>query len=95
MEHLLKLCKQACSVSNDSLAKDEEFKLLIKSAQEDLERQAITNDLSKSLVIQAIVMYVKGNFGNTDSKEKEIAMQRYSFLCNNMSLSSEYKEKEI
>ena len=48
-----------------------------------------------SLLQSAIVMFVKSNFGNTDIKEKELAQKTYSLLCNNLSLSSEYKIKEV
>ena len=49
-----------------------------------------TNDLKKS----AIVMFVKGNFGNVDLKEKELAQKTYSLLCCNLGLSAEYRESE-
>ena len=36
-------------------------------------------------------MFVKANFGNVDIKEKELALSRYSLMCNNLGLSSDYK----
>ena len=38
-------------------------------------------------------MYVKANFGMCDIKEKELAQERYIQICNNLSLSSDYKIK--
>ena len=39
-------------------------------------------------------MFVKANFGNVNIKEKELAQKTYSLLCNNLSLSTEYKIQE-
>ena len=90
-EYMLRLVKLSCSVSENSNAKDEEFRLLINAAREDLIRLNIKDDTSKKLIQQAIVLYVKGNWGNTKIDEKELSLQRYDSLCNNLRLSSEYR----
>ena len=96
MEGLLSLCKKCLSIIQTATIKDEEIQMLIKAAILDMERQGIsvdlntTNDLKKS----AIVMFVKGNFGNVDLKEKELAQKTYSLLCCNLGLSAEYRESE-
>lgn len=93
MEKLLQLAKQCLSIVETATLKDEEIKLLINAGIEDLKRQGIKasagteNDLIKS----SIIMFVKANFGNVDIKEKELAQRTYSLLCNNLSLSSEFK----
>ena len=91
MEEMLKLAKLACSVSESSTVKDEEFKMLISAAQLDMERLDIKIDLNNKLIQQAIVLYVKGYFGNTDIKEKERAIERYSSLCDNLRNSLKYR----
>lgn len=89
---LLTLCKQCLSINNSSTIKDDEINLTIEAAKNDLIRQGINVYKNSSLVRQAIVMYVKANFGNVDIKEKELSAKRYNLLCNNLSLSESYKE---
>ena len=69
-----------------------ELLITIEAAKNDLIRQGINVYKNSSLVRQAIVMYVKANFGNVDIKEKELSAKRYNLLCNNLSLSESYKE---
>lgn len=93
MEKLLKITKQCLSIVETATLKDEEIKMLIKAGIADLKRIEInaTEDTEDSLIQAAIVMFVKANFGNTDIKEKELAKSTYSLLCNNLSLSEDYK----
>lgn len=96
MENLLTLAKQCLSIVSTATAKDLEIKMLIDAAILDLKRQGIKAYYNghNSLVESAIIMFVKANFGNTDIKEKELAQRTYSLLCNNLSLSSDYKESD-
>ena len=93
MEELLKTVKQCLSIVETVTLKDEEIKMLIQAGIADLNRQGIVSslDTKDSLVKSAIVMFVKANFGNVDIKEKELAQRTYSLLCNNLSLSEDYK----
>lgn len=93
MDQLLKITKQCLSIVETATLKDEEIKMLIKAGIADLKRIGIdaTEDTKNSLIQSAIVMFVKSNFGNTDIKEKELAQRTYSLLCNNLSLSEDYK----
>jgi len=97
MDKLLKITKQSLSIVETATLKDEEIGMLIKAGIADLKRQGISasENTEDSLVQSAIVMFVKSRFGNVDIKEKELAQERYSLLCNNLSLSSEYKAKEV
>ena len=96
MEELLKLVKQCLSIVETATLKDEEIKMLILAGIADLNRQGIlvTQDTNDALIKSAIVMYVKGNFGNVDIKEKELAQRTYSNLCANLGLSDDYKVVE-
>ena len=93
MDKLLKIVKQSLSIIETAIFKDEEIKMLIQAGIADLIRQGInaSEDTEESLIQSAIVMFVKGNFGNVDIKEKELAQKTYSLLCNNLSLSEKYK----
>ena len=96
MGELIRKAKACLSIIQTATAKDEEIEMLINAGIADLKRQGIeastatTNDLIKS----AIIMFVKANFGNVDIKEKELAQKTYGLLCNNLSLSSDYKESD-
>lgn len=94
MEELVRKAKQCLSIVENATLKDSEIQMLINAAIADLNRQGISakENTKNELVIATIMMFVKANFGNTDIKEKELAGRTYSLLCNNLSLSSEYKE---
>lgn len=96
MNELLKTAKQCLSIVETATLKDEEIKMLINAGKEDLKRQGIKVDnyIDNELIKSSIIMFVKANFGNVDIKEKELAQRTYSLLCNNLSLSSEYKESD-
>ena len=93
MDELLKLVKQCLSIVETATLKDEEIKMWIQAGIVDLNRQGIVASAGTidSLVQSAIVMFVKGNFGNVDIKEKELAQRTYSLLCANLGLSEDYK----
>ena len=94
MEDLLKKAKQCLSIIETSTYKDEEIKMLINAGINDIKRQDINTEKDDDLVRAAIIMFVKANFGNVNIKEKELAQKTYSLLCNNLSLSTEYKIQE-
>lgn len=73
MQELMKLAKQSLSIIQTSTVKDDEIKMYIDAGINDLTRQGIEviNKLNNSLVQNAIIMYVKANFGNVDIKEKK------------------------
>ena len=96
MEELIYKAKQCLSIVSTSSMKDEEIEMLINAGIEDLKRQGIkaSANTKNDLIISSIMMFVKGNFGMVDIKEKELAQRTYSLLCNNLSLSSDYKESD-
>lgn len=87
------LAKQCLSIVSTATLKDNEIEMWIKMAMADMKRLGIdvTNKLDDDLVIGAIMMYVKGNFGNTDIKEKELCQKAYILHVKEMSLSCEYR----
>lgn len=92
MNELLKVAKQSLSIVETATLKDGEIKMLIRAGIEDLKRQGINIDYDNELIKTSIIMFVKANFGNVDIKEKELAQSRYSLMCNQLGLSSNYKE---
>lgn len=96
MEELVKKAKQCLSIVETATLKDGEIQMLINAAIADLNRQGIvaSTGTKNELVIATVMMFVKANFGNTDIKEKELAQKTYNLLCNNLGLSSDYKESD-
>ena len=87
------LVKQCLSIVPTSTAKDDEIVMWINAGISDLVRQGIdvAKNITDGLIQGAIVMYVKGNFGFVEVKEKELAQRTYTQICCNLSLSSKYK----
>ena len=96
MNELLSLAKEILSIIPTSTAKDSEINLLINSAKKDMERLNIdvTNNIQDDLIIGAIMMYVKANFGNTNVKEKELCQKSYSLFISNIASTHEYLKEE-
>lgn len=90
------LAKECLSITQNATAKDDEIVMWINGAVSDMIRQAINvqENLNDGLVQGAIMMYVKGNFGMVDVKEKQLARETYTNICCNLSLSEKYKIKE-
>lgn len=101
MNNLLKQAKQFLSIVETSTLKDEEIKLLIRSAILELERSGIDikynystdEEQFDSLITTAIMFYVKSTFGNVDIKEKEYALRTFNTLEQSLSLSDGYRKK--
>ncbi len=102
MESLLNTAKQFLSITETATQKDIEIETLIRAGMLELQRAGIDikynyNEEEKTynnLVITAIMMYVKSNFGNVDIKEKELSQRTFNLIEQSLSLSTGYKESE-
>lgn len=86
------LVKQCLSIVGTTTAKDDEIVMWINAGISDMVRQGIdvAKNIADGLIQGAIVMYVKGNFGFVEIKEKELAQKTYIQICCNLSLSQKY-----
>ena len=86
------LVKQCLSIVSTATAKDDEIVMWINAGISDMVRQNIdvAKNITDGLIQGAIVMFVKGNFGFVEAKEKELAQNTYIQLCTNLSLSQKY-----
>lgn len=86
------LVKQCLSIISTATAKDDEIVMWINAGISDMVRQKIdvAGNITDGLIQGAIVMFVKGNFGFVEAKEKELAQKTYKQLCMNLSLSNQY-----
>ena len=91
---LLNLAKQALSIVSTATAKDNEINMWIDSAIADMERAGINarDNTDNGLIESAIIMYVRGNYGSTDPKEKELSMMSYKLHVGELALSDEYRK---
>ncbi len=89
------LAKECLSITKGSTLKNNEIIMLINAAVLDIERQGIDveNHIQDGIIQGAIIMFVKSNFGMVDIKEKEVSQKAYINICNNLSLSSDYKKR--
>lgn len=90
MEELESLVKESLSIVGTSTIKNNEIRLWINAAIEDLSRAGVTAATVSTdnwLIKGAIVMFCKANFGMCSLEEKKLAQSTYSLLCNNLSLS--------
>lgn len=89
---LIKLAKESLSIVSTATLKDNEIKLWINAAISDLQRSGINCNLIDDLIKSAIILYVKGNFGSMDIKEKEMCLNLYNLHRQELALSSKYRE---
>lgn len=94
---LTKLAKECLSIVSSSSLKNNEIEMFIGAGMLDMIRQGIDviKNIENFLVQGAIIMFVKANFGMVDINEKRLAQETYIMLCGNLSLSDEYKIKEV
>lgn len=86
------LVKQCLSIVPTATAKDDEIVMWINAGISDMVRQGINvaSNITDGFIQGAIVMFVKGNFGFVEAKEKELAQRTYNQICCNLSLSQKY-----
>lgn len=95
--NLSTLAKECLSIVSSSSLKNHEIEMFIGAGMLDMIRQGIDviNNMENFLIQGAIMMFVKANFGMVDINEKKLAQETYMMLCGNLSLSAEFKIKEV
>ena len=77
---------------------DSELKALIEAARAELRRAGIrrscVNEEQDALITEAIVTYVKAEFGLTEAKERQGYSDAFESKCRKLALSSDYLEKK-
>lgn len=94
MSDLMILAKQCLGIVKTATLKDEEIEMLINSAKSDMERVDIDvdNNISDSLVINTIMLYVKAHFGDTDINKRKEYLERYTSNIRALKESEEYRK---
>ncbi len=92
----LDLAKEALGIVKDATAVDKTLSTLIGSALEDLARVDIDviGHLNDDLLKTTVMLYVKGQYGDTDINKRNEYMKRYISNLRSMQRSQEYLKKE-
>ncbi len=92
----LNLAKEAVGIVRTSTAVDNTLNTLIGSALEDLSRVDIDvkSHAQDNLLKTTLMLYVKGQYGDTDINKRNEYMKRYTQNLRSMQRSVEYLKKE-
>ena len=94
MDELLSLAKETLGIVSTATAKDNSLKLIIRAGMKDMERAGVKVNIQDYLTRQALMTYVKANFGISNPTDKAKYMESYQLFLAQMSLSDGYKERE-
>lgn len=92
--NLLGLAKETLGIVASATAKDTSLQMIIDAAIKDMTRAGLTVDTTNTLVQNAIMTYVKANFGISNPDEKAKFLEAYQLYLAELSLSDGYKEVE-
>lgn len=88
------LAKETLGIVSTATAKDNSLEMIIQAGINDMTRAGVDVDLDNKLVQNALMTYVKANFGISNPQEKERFLQAYQLFLAELSLSKGYKKEE-
>ena len=91
---LLALAKETLGIVSTATAKDSSLEMIIEAGINDMTRAGVDVDTDNMLVQNALMTYVKANFGISNPQDKERFLQAYLLFLAELSLSEGYKEAE-
>lgn len=89
---LVALAKETLGIVSTATAKDNSLQMIIEAGINDMQRAGVQVDINNTLVQNALMTYVKANFGISNPTDKEKFMQAYQLYLADLSLSDGYKE---
>ena len=92
---LLALAKQTLGIISTATAKDSELTMIINAGINDMTRAGVDVDATNPLVQNALMTYVKANFGISNPIDKERFMNSYRLFLAELSMSEDYKEAVV
>lgn len=90
--NLLALAKETLGIVSTATAKDSSLEMIIQAGINDMTRAGVIVDTDNKLVQNALMTYVKANFGISNPQDKERFLQAYQLFLAELSLSEDYKE---
>lgn len=94
MDELMALAKQTLGIISTATAKDDEIRMILQAGMQDLTRAGVEVDITNPLVRNALMTYVKANFGISNPTDKEKFMNSYRLFLSDLSLSEGFKKEE-
>lgn len=94
ISNLLALAKETLGIVSSATAKDSSLEMIIEAGINDMTRAGVDVDTDNKLVQNALMTYVKANFGISNPQDKERFLQAYQLFLAELSLSEGYKEAE-
>lgn len=94
MNELKALAKETLGIVSTATAKDNSLEMIIEAGVNDLTRAGVDVDLDNKLVQNALMTYVKANFGISNPTDKERFLEAYQLILAELSLSEGYKAEE-
>lgn len=94
ISNLLALAKETLGIVSTATAKDSSLEMIIEAGINDMTRAGVDVDTDNKLVQNALMTYVKANFGISNPQDKERFLQAYQLFLAELSLSGGYKEAE-
>lgn len=89
---LLALAKETLGIVASATAKDNSLEMIIDAGLNDMARAGVDVDTDNKLVQNALMTYVKANFGISNPDDKAKFMEAYQLYLSELSLSEGYKE---
>ena len=86
------LAKETLGIVATATAKDNSLEMIINAGINDMARAGVDVDVDNKLVQNALMTYVKANFGISNPTDKEKFLQAYQLYLAELSLSEGYKE---
>ena len=90
--NLLALAKETLGIVASATAKDTSLQMIIDAGIADMTRAGVDVDVTNTLVQNALMTYVKANFGISNPDEKAKFLSAYQLYLAELSLSDGYKE---
>jgi hypothetical protein len=89
---LVLLAKETLGIVATATAKDNSLEMIIEAGINDMTRAGVEVDLDNKLVQNALMTYVKANFGISNPDDKAKYLAAYQLYVSELSLSNGYKE---
>ena len=93
-QELILLAKETLGIVATATAKDNSLEMIINAGINDMTRAGVDVDVSNPLVQNALMTYVKANFGISNPQDKERFLEAYQLYLAELSLSEGYKKEE-
>lgn len=94
LNDLKALAKETLGIVATATAKDTSLEMIINAGINDMTRAGVDVDLDNKLVQNALMTYVKANFGISNPSDKERFLEAYQLFLAELSLSEGYKNEE-